>query len=433
MPTAKKTTTKKSAPKTDTNFTFTDNEQARTELAADTLWTQFKGKVVAAACRLYQQGKLNTSDDVSALLNPFHSELREAIGIATGIHEVRQQEKLLTLIVKGHSVADAMEILQQVVSLTLTPEQVKNIILAHQEEVAAWQESSLKNRYYPVVFLHENEALIRVEIYEGHFREEPIHFALAIGIDEDGYRELIAFHFDPNVDLHQENCGPYYRGLLAELKERQLPAPLLFGGEYQASRFNQQHLAEFFPQSYYIPNYNSTSTKVRESIHPSYSKRGEYRQIIKAMYESQSIAEYNQAFSPIITSLEYVYSYLRKINTPLAKTFCPEVVQALIALPPALHKLMCNKPPFGLEVESIQTMLQQSKIRDITQLNVIMFQYYQQVMRPEWQRPVGSWSRVKKDLQDFAQTMQDAKERAAQVVVAKEISEEERKTPSWYF
>ena len=61
-----------------------------------------------------------------------------------------------------------------------------------------------------------------------------------------------------------------------------------------------------------------------------------------------------------------------------------------------------------------------------------MFQYYQQVMRKEWLRPVGSWPRVKKDLQPFAQTMQDAKERAAQVVVAKELSEEDRKRSYWW-
>ena len=432
MPTAKNSTAKKAAPKTDDSNALTDNEQAREELAAEQSWPIFKGKVVAAACRLYQKGKLNNSDDISALLNPFHSELREAIGIATGIHEVDQKEKLLTLIVNGHSFEDSIAILQQVVSLELTQEQAKNIILAHQEEVEAWQEATLKDRYYPIVFLHANEAWIKTETSDGLIVAKLIHLALAIGIDEDGYRELIAFHFDPSLDVQEDNSEPYYRGLLKMLQERQLPAPLLFSGEYMANKFNQQHLAEFFPQSYYLPNHNSTSTTVRESIHPCYGQRSEYRKIIKEMYQSQSIAEYNEAFSPIIRALDYVYASLRSINGPLAKTFCPDVVQALVALPPALRKLMLDKPPFAEEVENITTMLKQSKIRDLPQLNVIMFQYYQQVMRKEWLRPVGSWPRVKKDLQPFAQTMQDAKERAAQVVVAKELSEEDRKRSYWW-
>ncbi len=432
MPTAKKSTAKKAAPKTDDSNALKDNEQAREELAAEQSWPIFKGKVVAAACRLYQKGKLNNSDDISALLNPFHSELREAIGIATGIHEVDQKEKLLTLIVNGHSFEDSIAILQQVVSLELTQEQAKNIILAHQEEVAAWQEATLKERYYPIVFLHASEAWIHTETSDGRIVAKLIHLGLAIGIDEDGYRELIAFHFDPSIDVQAETSEPYYRGLLKTLQERQLPTPLLFSGEYMASKFNQKHLAEFFPQSYYIPNHNSTSTTVRESIHPSYAKRSDYRKIIKEMYQSQSIAEYNEAFSPIIGALEHVYSSLRFVNEPLAQTFCPDVVQALVALPPALRKLLWDKPPFAEEVENIKAMLQQSKIRDLPQLNVIMLQYYQQVMRKEWLRPVGSWPRVKKDLQTFAQTMQDAKERAAQVVVAKELSEEDRRRSYWW-
>ena len=78
MPTTKKTPASKAAPQTNTSTStkLTAAEQAREELTADTLWPQFKGKVVASACRLYQKGKLKSAEkELSKMVS--HSQMME--------------------------------------------------------------------------------------------------------------------------------------------------------------------------------------------------------------------------------------------------------------------------------------------------------------------------------------------------------------------
>ena len=415
MPKAQKTTAKKATAKTDNSSnTIKTNEQALQEITSNQSWPLFKGAVVAAACKLYQSGQLKSGADISALLTPLGDEIREAIGIATGLSEGKQEDKLITMIVNGHSIYESLDILKQMSNLDLSVEQAKNIILAHKEDEAAWQATSLKDRYYPLLFLYEVDTWVHVDIDKTTAHVLVSDCSMAFGITEDGDKELIAFHFDPPRDYTPSSRKPPLRELLQELKARQLPAPILVGGDYQGGDFGQQQLAEFFPQSYFIPTHNSISTKVREKVDPSYGLRKEYRQMFKALYQCQTVEEYKTVVRPLIGSVGS-WNFLKEINQAWRQVLCPEVVQALLALPPALRKVLCEKTPFGDEVENIKAVLYESSLYDHIFFKVILHQYYLQVLCPEWQRPVGSWKRIKDDLQSFKQTMLEAKDRTAQV------------------
>ena len=405
MPKTQKTTAKKATAKTASSNTIKTNEQALQKITSNQTWSLFKGEVVAAACQLYQSGQLKSADDISALLTPLNDEIRAAIGIATGLNEGKQEDKLITMILNGHSLSESIDILKQMGSITLSVEQAKKIILAHQEDADRWQETSLKDRYYPIVYLHEI-------ITNSSFSVE-----LAFGIDDDGDRALLNFRIGLAPYYGQATRPTLYRQLLQELKERQLPAPLLVGGDYQGSDFCQQQLAKFFPQSYFIPTLNSTSTTVREKVDPSYALRNDYRQMFKALYQSQSLEEYKEIVPPLIHRV-CCWNILENVNKQWRPVFCPEVVQALLALPPTLRKVLCAKPPFVEAAENLKTMLNSSALRDTPYLKVMVHQYYLQMLCPEWQRSLGNWKRLKSDLQSFTQMMQHAQDRAAQVVQA---------------
>ena len=399
MPTTKKTPASKAAPQTNTSTStkLTAAEQAREELTADTLWPQFKGKVVASACRLYQKGKLKSADDISAMLNPLQNELRDAIGIATGIAGSDIRDKLITLIVNDCSLSKASFIMQQVAGISISAEEAKSIILAHQEEFTDWYTASLKDRYYPLVFLHKNYVMIPVGDEHpntvGHS-----YMYTALGITEDGMREVISFHMDPPI-----NSEGHYIALLRQLKERELPAPLLITGKYEDNFFCQTQLKEFFPQSYFIPNRKDTAAKVSKEVPAQLGRRQEYKSIIKGIYNSHTLEQFDKEFD---LDDDYWWYSLDALNDTLREVFCPEVAKALVNTPDGLRKRMFEKPPFGKEVERIEPILMQSGVNDVTQLSILMHQYYEQVLRKEWQRTVSSWSRLKGDLQAFAQAMQ---------------------------
>ena len=419
MPQAKKTTAKKATAKTgNSRNTINPHEQALQEITSNPSWSQLKGAVVAAACKLYQSGQLKSAADISALLTPLDDEIREAIGIATGLREGKQEDKLITMIVNGHNLYESIDILKNMGSITLNPEQARNIILSHHNDEASWQATSLQECYYPLVFLHEIDLWVLVE-QDKHKVFFNSNCSMAFGLDENGNRELLAFHFDEPRNCNVKRSTTPYRELLKKLKERQLPAPLLFGGDYKGSDFTQQHLAEFFPQAYFIPAHQSTSTQVRQQVDSTLGLRSNYRQIFKALYQCQSIAEYKDTVRPLINSVECWQSLLAPITKAMHQVFCPEVEQALFALPPALRKVLCEKPPFADDATNIKIMLSNSDLDDSTFYKIILHQYYLQVLRPLWQPPVGSWKRIKGDLQSFTQTMQDAKVRAVQVVQAR--------------
>ena len=403
MPTTKKTPASKAAPQTEASTTLTVREQASAELAAEQSWSVFKGKVIAAACRLYQEGHLHNAADVSELLNPLQNELREAISITTGIAGGDIREKLINLILDKRSVSEASMILQQVTGVSISPEQAKNLILSRPENFTAWHTDSLKDRYYPLVFLHQNYVdIIDDEAGNDHAAKSQFcHMYTAFGITEDGMRELISFYFD-NVSIRRSYCG-----LLEQLCDRELPAPLLVTGNYEGNNFTQKQLALFYPQSYFIPNQQDTSSKVNEDIPTYFGRRAEYRNIIKGIYKSVSLDEFNNVFAPILKEENWASVHsLGWLNKTLRNVFPPEVAKALVSTSPALRKLMFEKPPFGKEVEQIEPILMQSGVYDVTQLSILMHQYYEQVLRKEWQRTVSSWSRLKGDLQAFAQAMQ---------------------------
>lgn len=399
MPTAKKTTAKKAAPKKDnSNTTLMTNEQASAALAAERSWSTFKGKVVATACQLYQQGTLHNTDDIAALLNPLQNELREAIGIATGITSGTQEDKLLSLILNGSSPNSAYSFMQQGAETNISTEHVPSILLAHQKEFTQWHTASLKDRYYPLVFLHKSFMKLSAAT-ERHNLEKTRYLFTALGINEDGKKELISFHI-----TQPEGKNDYYCGLLEQLKQRGLPAPLLVTGAYEDDYFYQKQLSEFFPQSYFIPNRKSLTDKALEEIPSFYDNHKVYKHIIKDMYTSSTLDELNQLLD-IIKQDGDRFVDMEWFADKVHNVFCPEVAKALVTASPALRKLMFENPPFAKEMSSLELTILYSGVYDLTQQSILIHQYYEQVLRPQWQKPVRNWSSLKKDVQAFAQAM----------------------------
>lgn len=407
MPKTQKTTAKNSS---------ITAEQALHDITADQSWSKFKSNVVSAACKLYQSGELQSAADLALLLDPLNNEIKEALALATGVYAADPKEKLLTLMLEGHNLKEALAIVKQMGNLKLSQQDAYNIILAHQEEFQEWSEAPLSSYYYPIIFLHQYSISLIDESYSPKVKSS--YLDLAVGIDNNGYRELIAFRIHP---LSPSSEAPFHN-LLRQLQSRKLPAPLLLGGPYESNDFHQEYLEFIYPQTYYIPNRKDTLAKMKQRFIPrswqvvfSTSTKSELQQAINGAYHSKSLAEFNHCFAQIdMYDQDYAHD-LYPLCDVLCDVFCPEVRQALVSLPPALRKLLCETPPVcGLGKEGPLKSI--DGVYDAKLINIITHQYYLQVVRKEWQRRVSNWPQVYSDLETFVQRMHEAKAPVAPMV-----------------
>lgn len=421
MPRAQKTQAQQTSLPDSTQPAITPAEYALQEITTGKGWSLFKGQVVAAACRLYQNGHLTSAEDIDTLLKPLDNEIKEAIGIATGLYGAKQHDKLITLLLDGHDLKDAIHQMELMFNLTLSEDDVSDIVLAHKRKFDAWYTAPLNDRYYPLVFLRQ----IEVSLYDNRERRTTCYspMDLAFGIDAKGNKELISFHIHPlSSDKRQEMPYPYAE-LLRQLNERGLPAPLLFGGKFQQGQFHQQLLAEFFPQSYFIPHHEDTLKTVSDTRFSRAipNAKREMKYAVNGLYKSQTLNQIEGYFNLIEKPQIDAMRKQQYLRLALIQVFCPEVRQALVAAPESLRKLMFEKKDLALGDWKLFCQLSRWSMHEIPLLNIMAYLCYQQVIRPEL-TPIRPWAPLCKDFQTFVQNMQEAQAPVAPLLIAAQKS-----------
>lgn len=150
-----------------------------------------------------------------------------------------------------------------------------------QEKVEAYRKRAL-SRWYPIIFIDGVVMKIRRESVEG----EVVYIAL--GIDEDGYKEVLGFWSQGAEGESWE----IWREVLYDLKRRGLGEPLLFVGD--GLRGLSQAVKEVYPradfQSCLLHKVRNTLLKVRRR------HREALKEDLKRVYRQRDEAGFRQAF-----------------------------------------------------------------------------------------------------------------------------------------
>lgn len=363
-------------------------KKSTTELSTAELWKLYKGRVVADACKLYQKDKLKTAEDISNFLAPITKELQDAIAIAIGLGAADPKDKVIDLILEGHSLAKSRTLFKDMTHSAISVAEVKSLIMAHQSEYEQWQQESLQDRFYPVVYLDA----IPISFKEGTTGSSQKNFIYtAIGLNMTGHKELISFLLDPA--LHDKSVPDF----LKTLKQRGLTDPPFFCGSFDGS-FDQSMVAEVFPNSNYIPNMKDF---ISYCVKQSPSDRAPLNKYLTAIYKAKTkrTVNYNIAHISALSFFRF-NPPLSMLISYLEKRFIPEVADVLVTVPTALRKLLNEGTTFSENFEQMKTFIKGTGFTEAAQLNTILYLYSQRVLRKKMQRALSNWSTLESELEE---------------------------------
>ncbi len=232
--------------------------------------------------------------------------------------DINLEDLILGMFASGMSTRAVASALESVFELKYSPSTISEISKITLEEINKWKQRKLKNRY-SVIMLDGMHLSVRRDTFE----KEVVLFVL--GIDEDGYREIIDFEVNPSEGAES------WAELIKRLYERGVREVLLFVADGVSGL--EDKIKEYFPKADFqycvIHKVRNTLSKVRVKDRKKVAKD------LKRIYQVSTEEEALKAFDRFKEKWEWKYPRLvRSWEQELYKllTFLkyPEFIQRVI-------------------------------------------------------------------------------------------------------
>jgi len=166
--------------------------------------------------------------------------------------DISLEDLILGMFASGMSARSVAQALESVFELKYSPSTVSQISQVTAEEISRWKQRKLKKRY-AVIMLDGMWLSVRRDTVE----KEAVLFVL--GIDEEGYREILDFEVNPSEGAES------WLEMIRRLYERGVREVLLFVADGVTGL--EERIKEYFPkadfQSCVVHKVRSTLNKVR--------------------------------------------------------------------------------------------------------------------------------------------------------------------------
>jgi putative transposase len=260
-------------------------------------------------------------------------------------------EVVISMYEGGLSARDVAKTLEVLLGKRYSPGWVSRITEKIEEKVERWKKRRIE-KYFPIVFLDGTFLKIRRDTVEG----EVVY--LALGIDEDGKKELLSFFLGGEGE-----SSTLYEELLSSLKERGLTEPLLFIGDNLSGLI--EAVKKHFPQADFQLCLLHTVKRVLLKVRKR--DREAVAEDLKKVYRKSSKEEFLKAFEEFEKSWGEIYSQVTSSlarHLPFLMTYLsyPEALRPFIYTTNSLERFIKEVKRRTKVIEAFPTPLSAEKI-----------------------------------------------------------------------